>query len=123
MPCLLGCTLGALTRGTLFIVWLSSDWLEHAYETKIWPFLGFFLLPVTTLAYAWTIHEYGSVDGRPLGIVLVALAVDLGLFGAFRIRRRPRGGDGSGGGGAGGERSPPSGPVREIVVRGERVSP
>lgn len=50
--------------------------------------LGFFFAPLTTLAYAWSIHTYGGV--REMGTIVVVLAVllDLGLIGGASRRRK-----------------------------------
>ena len=37
-------------RFILFILWLIG-WGGRVFETKLWPILGFLLLPYTTLAY------------------------------------------------------------------------
>jgi hypothetical protein len=53
------------------------------------PFLGFFLLPWTTLAYAvmWSSSE--SVHGFEWFIVVLAFLIDVGAFtGGGRRRRR-----------------------------------
>ena len=39
-------------RLAIILVWLFSNILDRAYESWIVPFIGFFLLPWTTLAYA-----------------------------------------------------------------------
>lgn len=55
------------------------------------PFLGFFLLPWTTLAYAvmWAVSPAG-VEGFEWFIVALAFLVDLGAFakGGRRAERR-----------------------------------
>lgn len=40
-----------LPRVVLFIAFLATDWIERAYETRLWPLMGFLLMPYTTLAY------------------------------------------------------------------------
>jgi hypothetical protein len=65
-------------RLALFFVWLFSDLLSRAYDDWWLPFLGFFLLPWTTLVYAvmWDIGGHG-VDGIEWFFVALAFAVDL----------------------------------------------
>ncbi len=46
------------------------------------PFLGFFLLPWTTLAYAVMYASSNSVDGFEWFIVILAFLVDLGSYAA-----------------------------------------
>lgn len=95
MPCLLGCLAMVTPRLVLLVVWLSSNYLEHAYHTKLWPVLGFLFMPLTTLAYAWAMNAYGSVQGLGLVVVVIAVLADLGLIGggsrsAARRRRAAR---------------------------------
>lgn len=61
---------------------IFSDYLGRAYETTIWPLLGFVFVPYTTLAYAFAINHHGSVDGVYLALVVVAALVDLGVIGS-----------------------------------------
>lgn len=82
MPFLLGCLALATPRVVIVLVVLFSDYIGRAYETTIWPLLGFFLMPLTTLAYAWAMNSNGSVDGMYLVVVVVTVLLDLGLVGA-----------------------------------------
>lgn len=81
MPCAVGCLAIFFPRIALIIVWLASDYLEAAYQTVLWPVLGFIFLPLTTLAYAWAMNENGSVSGLYLVAVVAAVLFDLGLLG------------------------------------------
>jgi hypothetical protein len=89
MPCLIGCLALCMPRLALFLVWLFSDYLGRAYQTTIWPLLGFIFMPLTTLAYAWAWHQgNGSVAGIGLVVVVLAVLVDLGLLGTSESSRR-----------------------------------
>lgn len=82
MPCLVSCIALFTPRLALFLLWLFSDWLGRAYETTLWPLLGFFFLPYTTLAWAWAWHHGGgAVEGWPWAVVTIAVLVDLGVIG------------------------------------------
>jgi hypothetical protein len=62
--------------------------MSTAYQTFIWPLLGFLVMPYTTLAYAWAINSNGSVNGIYLVVVVIAVLVDLGSTGgSTRVRR------------------------------------
>ena len=52
MPCFVGCLALAMPRLTILLVVLLSDYIGRAYESLLWPILGFFFMPLTTLAYA-----------------------------------------------------------------------
>src|SRR5690606_7248304 len=81
MPCLLAILALLTPRIVIVLVWLFSDYLGNAYQTVLWPLLGFFFLPLTTLAYAFAINSNGSVTGMYAVLMVVAVLIDLGSFG------------------------------------------
>ena len=81
MPCLVGCIALAAPRFAIVLVVIFSGYIGRAYETFLWPFLGFLIMPLTTLAYAWAINSRGSVAGMHMVVVVVAVLTDLGLVG------------------------------------------
>lgn len=89
MPFLVGCLALGTPRFAILLVVIFSDYIGRAYETTLWPVLGFFFMPLTTLSYAFAINDNGSVEGMHLVLVVVAVLLDLGLVGAgSRARRR-----------------------------------
>jgi hypothetical protein len=94
MPCLIGCLALSAPRMAIVLVVVFSDYLGRAFDSNLWPFLGFLFLPTTTLAYAWAINSRGSVDGFQLVVVVIAVLMDLGLLGGSAAQRRRREGKG-----------------------------
>ena len=89
VPCCIALLALSAPRFAIFLVVLFSDYIGDAYETRVVPLLGFFFLPLTTLAYSWAIHSRGSVEGIHLGVVVVAALMDLGILGgSHRARKR-----------------------------------
>lgn len=81
MYCLVGC-IGLVTpRLAIVLVVIFSDYIGRAYDTLMWPVLGFLFMPATTLAYAWAINSRGSVEGFQLVVVVIAVLIDLGMIG------------------------------------------
>jgi hypothetical protein len=81
----------SLISPRLFIAFLFffTHYLSRAYHSFIWPTLGFFFLPWTTLAYAFAINAHGSVTGIYLVAVVAAVLVDIGAIGGGgRYRQR-----------------------------------
>ena len=74
-------------RLALFFIWLFSDMLSRAFDSWFVPFLGFFLLPWTTLAYAAMWSSSDEVSGFEWFIVVLAFLFDLGSY-ASRGRYR-----------------------------------
>lgn len=92
MPCLLGCIALSFPRFVIILLVIFSDYIGEANNHKIlWPLLGFFLLPLTTLAYAWAWHYgNGSVQGLGLAVVIIAVFIDLGLLGGSAKARQSK---------------------------------
>ncbi len=89
MPCLLGILAYSFPRVVIVLVWLFSGYLGRAYQTTLWPVLGFIFMPLTTLAYALAINQQGSLSGFYLVIFVIAVLLDLGTHGMGpRSRRR-----------------------------------
>ncbi len=80
MPCLLALIGFFFPRIVLIVLWLSG-YLDKAYATVLWPLLGFFFAPFTTLAYAWAINTNGSVSGIYLVVLVIAVLMDIGVLG------------------------------------------
>jgi hypothetical protein len=81
MSCLVAILTLFTPRLAIILVVIFSDYLGQAYQTVIWPLLGFIFMPTTTLAYAWAINSRGSVSGLGLVVVVLAVLIDLGLLG------------------------------------------
>ncbi|HMI80375.1 MAG TPA: hypothetical protein VK480_01180 [Solirubrobacterales bacterium] len=67
-------------RLALFAIFVFSDLLSRAFDSWFVPFLGFFLLPWTTLAYAAMWSSSDRVYGFEWFIVVLAFAIDLGSY-------------------------------------------
>jgi hypothetical protein len=90
MPCLVVLLAFFFPRVVIAVLALFTHYMSSAYHTLLWPLLGFFFLPYTTLAYAWAINSHGSVDGLHLVVVIIAVLVDLGVVGGGAKARRAR---------------------------------
>jgi hypothetical protein len=90
MPCLVGLLALIFPRLAIILVVIFSDYIGAAYQTVIWPLLGFLFMPLTTLAYAWAINDNGSVAGIHLVVVILAVLIDLGIIGGGASNRHVR---------------------------------
>jgi len=81
MPCLLVVLAFFAPRLVLAMLAVFSHFLETAYESFLTPLLGFFFMPVTTLAYAMAINWNGSATGIYFFMVLLGALMDLGVLG------------------------------------------
>ena len=83
MGCCFGCVGSLVTRAALVVLYFNG-YLERAYQTVLWPLLGFVFLPVTTIAYAWVINSHGAVDGMYTVAITLAVLFDLGILSGAR---------------------------------------
>ena len=90
MTCLMALMAMAFPRVAIILVVIFSDYIGTAYQTTVWPLLGFFFMPVTTLAYAWAMHSSGSVAGGQLVVVVIAVLIDIGIIGGGATNPRVR---------------------------------
>ena len=91
MPCLIGCLALLTPRLAILLVFFHTNYIGRAYETGLWPLLGFVFMPLTTLAYAWAVNTNATVTGIYLVVVVIAVLIDLGLVGTSASARRRRG--------------------------------
>ena len=61
-------------RLIMFILFLVTDYLGNAFDSVLWPILGFLFMPWTTLwcAYVWNNGEFGT--WRIIVLIICGLA-------------------------------------------------
>lgn len=87
MPCLLALLALLFPRLVIILLAIFSSYLHNAFNTFIWPLLGFFFMPFTVLAYAWAMNANGHVSGIYLLVVVIAVLFDLGSIGGGALQR------------------------------------
>ena len=88
MPCFAVLLAFISPRLAIIFVAIFSDLLTRAFDSWVLPFIGFFILPWTTLAYAvmWDVGTH-RVTGFEWFVVGLAFLLDLGsYFGGNRAR-------------------------------------
>lgn len=88
MPCLLALAGLFFPRLVLAILFLFTGYLSSAYQTVLWPVLGFLLMPFTTLAYAIAMNEMGGMSGGGVVVVVLGVLLDLGSSGGAATSKR-----------------------------------
>jgi hypothetical protein len=89
VPCLAVLFAFISPRLAIIVVAIFSDILTRAFDSWVLPFIGFFVLPWTTLAYAimWDVGTR-DVTGFEWFVVGLAFLCDVGSFvGGGRARR------------------------------------
>ncbi len=80
MPCCLGALALMIPRVTL-IGMLLMGYGPRAFDTVLWPVLGFFFMPYTTCVYAIGINEAGGFYGWSLILLIVGVLFDFTSYG------------------------------------------
>lgn len=80
-------------RLVLVCLWLFTTVPDRAFQGVLFPLLGFFFLPYTTLAYAFAMVTNGRVSGFYLALVIVAAIFDLRSHREPAKKLRSRGGN------------------------------
>jgi len=76
-------------RLVIILIALFTNWFNAAFNNLLWPVIGFFFMPYTTLAYmAAMLNNNHTVTGGWLVLVIVAALFDLGGQGHTARRRR-----------------------------------
>lgn len=89
MPLLiLGCLGLFFPRVVIILLVILTDYIGHAYASFIWPLLGFFFAPFTTLAYAVCVNQGGGLQGGWIALFVVGILLDLGAIGGGTKSRR-----------------------------------
>ncbi len=90
MGCLLVAIALMVPRILMVFILLLTDWFGRAYETAVWPVLGFFFMPYTTLAYLAARLNNGALSGGWLALFIAAIVVDASHWGGSGAAWRQR---------------------------------
>lgn len=90
MPCLLAVIALLFPRVLIVVLWLFTNWFSGVFSSNLWPVLGFFFLPVTTLWYSVVINNYGgNWSMANIIILIVAVIIDVGSWrDGYKNRRK-----------------------------------
>ena len=82
----------AVPRILMFFILLLTHWFSLAFETRVWPIMGFIFMPYATLAYlAAMLNNNHILSGGWLALFVVAIIVDVSHWGgggaSYRWRR------------------------------------
>lgn len=82
MGCILALVALAFPRFVILLLVVFSDYIGRAFSGEWWwPLLGFLFMPFTTLAFAATMNEHGSIGGVWILLIALAVLLDLGVIG------------------------------------------
>jgi len=88
MPCLVVIVVLGFPRLALVLIWLLTDYTKTAFRTVLWPLLGFFFAPYTTLCYMWAANAtHHHIEGGWVFVVVVGVLFDLAAHGSAKRKR------------------------------------
>jgi hypothetical protein len=90
MPCILAALALVFPRIVLAVLFFLTNYLDRAIPSMLMLLLGFLILPLTTLVYAWTMNVNGAVEGIYLIAIIIAVIFDIGSLGGGEVSRRRR---------------------------------
>ena len=74
-------------RLAIVLIWIFGDRVDRAFDSAIWPLLGLFALPWTTLMYI-LVWGPGGVDGAEWIVVALGVIIDLATYSARAAKGR-----------------------------------
>ena len=78
-------------RVALALMWFFSTYLQRAFHGGlVLPVIGFIVLPLTTIVYAWELNSGMPTAGINLLWLLIAVIIDLGGLGGGARRQSRR---------------------------------
>jgi hypothetical protein len=80
--CLLGCVTLLTPRVLILLLAIFTAYIDRAFDTFIWPLLGFLFLPIVTLAYAVAQNELPTQNLLWWAVVVLGVLLDLGFIGS-----------------------------------------
>jgi hypothetical protein len=78
--CLLALVAFGMPRIVLAFMYFN-DYLNTAYKTCLWPLLGFFFMPYTTIAWAYAVNALDGGVKSDTGILILIIAAVLDIVG------------------------------------------
>lgn len=90
MPCLIALIALLFPRILIVVLYFFTNWFSGVFSSVLWPVLGFFFMPVTTLWYSVVMNNYGGQwSTTNIILMVIAIVIDMGSWGGgYRSRRR-----------------------------------
>lgn len=82
MGCLVAIIALLTPRILMVVAFLMTDWFNRAFETRLWPILGFVFMPYSTLAYLGAmLNNHHTLSGGWMALFMLAIVVDISHWG------------------------------------------
>jgi len=87
MGCILSLLVGICARAAVGYLYVTTDLLTTAFNSVVWPLIGFVFMPLSTLAYTWAVTDPRGVTWPHMLLVGMCVLTDLFMIG-ISVRRR-----------------------------------
>ena len=87
MGCILSLLVGICARAGVGYLYLATDHLTTAFNSVVWPLVGFVFMPLSTLAYTWAVTDPRGTSVAHMLLVGMCVLTDLFIIG-ISLRRR-----------------------------------
>lgn len=86
---LLSLLIGICARAAIGYMFLTTELLTTAFNSVVWPLVGFVIMPLSTLAYTWAVNDPRGGSWTHVLLVGMCVFTDLYVIGiSFRRRRQ-----------------------------------
>jgi hypothetical protein len=91
MGCIFALFVGFAPRLAFLFLWLFTSMVNDAFDTFIWPLLGFIFLPFASIMYVLLYNPVtGGLSGWGWFWVILAVFLDLGSYSGSAYTNRDR---------------------------------
>lgn len=88
MPCLLALLILLFPRLAIVLLYFFTNYFSGVFTGVLIPLIGFLVLPLTLLAYAWLTKSGMPMDSTYYIVMFIAVLLDLGFAGGANRGRR-----------------------------------
>lgn len=91
MPCLPAILALLFPRLAIVLLYIFQNWFRNAFDSILWPILGFIFAPLGTLWYASVEYFYqGDWSTFRMVIMVILLMFDFGILGNSARKNKKR---------------------------------
>lgn len=88
MGCILSLLVGISARAAVGYLYVTSELLTTAFNSVVWPLVGFVFMPLSTLAYTWAVTDPRGTSAPHTLLVGMCVLTDLFIIGTSLRRRK-----------------------------------
>lgn len=79
--------IGICARAAIGYLYIATDLISIAFNSAVWPLVGFVFMPLTTLAHTWAVTDPRGTGAIQMLLVGLCVMTDI-LVAVNSVRRR-----------------------------------